>query len=498
MKNRILLVLIAIAGTVFSLAAQEEALVAENPEKDSLFILPDDPILEALDNLVKLSYFEKGIFIEDTAKLNVYNFPPDSIPWYDDRVFRERLAKLDAQTPFNLSYNDKVKAFIQLYAVRKKELTSRILGLSYLYFPMFEEELDRQDLPLEFKYLAVVESALNPVVKSRAGAMGLWQFMYHTGKLYHLNVTSYVDERKDPYKSTVAACEYFKFLYNIYGNWELVLAAYNCGPGNVNKAIRRSGGKKDYWDIYPFLPKETRGYVPAFIAVNYVMNYSSEHNLYPIQPKIISHEIDTVQVERQLSFEQLSSTLGIPVEDVEYLNPCYKKGIIPYSGKSQALCLPKEKVGLFLNNEQAIYTYVKAQADSAEKGLIAEEVRKVHIVKNGENIGSVAKKYDCTVADIKDWNGLRSARLRPGQKLTVYVLEKPSNPQKENNAVLTDNKPGKEEGQKYIYYTVREGDTLWDIAKNNGLTLTKIKELNSNINHKQLKPGTKIIVGLGG
>lgn len=492
------MVFAAIVGMAFSLPAQEEEVMADNPGKDSLLILPDDPILEALDNLVKLSYFEKGIFIADTAKLNVYNFPPDSIPWYDDQVFRERLAKLDAQTPFNLSFNDKVKAFIQLYAVRKKELTSRILGLSYLYFPMFEEELDRQDLPLEFKYLAVVESALNPAVKSRAGAMGLWQFMYHTGKIYHLNVTSYVDERKDPYKSTVAACEYFKFLYNIYGNWELVLAAYNCGPGNVNKAIRRSGGKKDYWDIYPFLPKETRGYVPAFIAVNYIMNYSSEHNLYPVQPKIISHEIDTVQVERQLSFEQLSSTLGIPVEDIEYLNPCYKKGIIPYSGKSQALCLPKEKVGIFLNNEQAIYSYIRAQEDSAEMGLIAEEVRKVHIVKSGENIGSLAKKYNCAVADIKDWNGLRSARLRPGQKLTVYVLEKPSEPQKANNPVKAENKPGSTEGPKYIYYTVRQGDTLWDIAQNKGITLTKLKELNSTLNHNQLKPGTKIIIGFGG
>lgn len=499
MKNQILLVFAVIVCLTCHLGAQDEnGAILFPPETDTVVILPDDPILEALDNLVKLSYFEKSNFIIDTSKLNIYNFAPDSVPWYNDKVFSERLAKLDAQTPFNLSYNEKVKAFINLYAVRKKELTSRILGLSYLYFPMFEEELDRNDLPLEFKYLAVVESALNPMVKSRAGAMGLWQFMYHTGKIYHLNVTSYMDERKDPYKSTVAACGYFKFLYNIYGNWELVLAAYNCGPGNVNKAIRRSGRKRDYWEIYPFLPKETRGYVPAFIAVNYIMNYSSEHNLYPVKPKIISHEIDTVQVERQLSFEQLSATLGIPVTDIEYLNPCYKKQVIPYFDKPQTLCLPKEKVGLFLNNEQAIYSYIKAKTDSMETGLIAEEVRKVHIVKKGENIGSVAKKYDCTVAEIKDWNGLRSARIRPGQKLTVFVLEKPANPQDENIAVTKEITPAKSDGQNYIYYTIQEGDTLWNIAKNNGVTLTKLKELNSKIDHDQLKPGTKIIIGIGG
>lgn len=486
------------------LLAQEEIMPV--PEKDTVVMMPDDPILEALDNLVKLSYFEKSNFIVDTLKLNVYNFPADSIPWYDEKVFRERLAKLDAQTPFNLTYNEKVKAFINLYAVRKKELTSRILGLSYLYFPMFEEELDKNDLPLEFKYLAVVESALNPTVKSRAGAMGLWQFMYHTGKIYHLNVTSYIDDRKDPYKSTAAACGYFKFLYNIYGNWELVLAAYNCGPGNVNKAIRRSGGKKDYWDIYPYLPKETRGYVPAFIAVNYVMNYSAEHNLYPLQPKIISHEIDTVHVERQLSFDQLSSTLGISIEDLEYLNPCYKKQIIPCSDKPQTLCLPKEKVSLFLNNEQTVYSFVRAQADSAANGLIAEEVRKVHIVKKGEDIGSVARKYDCTVADVKDWNGLRSARLRPGQKLTVFVLEKPAvksdtyeaNQPKQQNPSAKHSNPVKQEGQKYVYYTIQAGDTMWNIAKANGVSLDKLKELNSNINHNQLKPGTKIIIGIDG
>ncbi len=466
----------------------------DTKEKDSLVMMPDDPILEALDNLVKLSYFENVNFVADTSKLNVYHFPADSTPWYDDKIFKERLSRLDDQTPFNLTYNDKVKAFINLYAVRKKNLTSRILGLSYLYFPMFEEELDRNGLPLELKYLAVVESALNPLVKSRAGAMGLWQFMYHTGKLYGLNVTSYIDERKDPYKSTTAACEYFKFLYNIYGNWELVLAAYNCGPGNVNKAIRRSGGKKDYWDIFPYLPKETRGYVPAFIAVNYIMNYPSEHNLYPVQPKIISHEIDTVMVDRQLSFEQLSTTLGISPEDLESLNPGYKKHLIPHCEKPQILCLPKEKISLFLNNEQVIYGYLKTQEDSGENTVIAQEIRKVHIVKKGENIGSVADKYECTVADIKDWNGLRSARIRPGQKLTLFVLEK-SQVKNENTETKNENqnKPGNEQNEKT--YIVQQGDTLWLIAKNNSTTVSKLKELNASLDYDKLKPGTKLIVG---
>lgn len=497
MRTRIIFVMAVMAVLVFPLRAQEEEIMSENPEKDSVVILPDDPILEALDNLVKLSYFEKSNFVLDTSTLNVFNYPPDSVPWFDDQVFKNRMAKIDANSPFNLAYNEKVKAFINLYAVKKKNLTSRILGLSFLYFPMIEEELDRNDLPLELKYLAVVESALNPMVKSRAGAMGLWQFMYHTGKLYHLDVTSYVDERRDPYKSTVAACGYFKFLYNIYGNWELVLAAYNCGPGNVNKAIRRSGGKKDYWDLYPFLPKETRGYVPAFIAVNYVMNFAAEHNLYPLAPRIVSHEIDTVHVERELDFLQLSNALGISVEDIEYLNPCYKKQMVPYFDKPQALCLPKDKVALFLNNEQTIYSYINAKADSAEAGIVTQEVRKVHIVKKNENIGSVAKKYNCTVADLKDWNGLRSARIRPGQKLTVYVVENGSAVPAEITPTAVEKKSGGDD-RKNVYYTIQQGDTLWNIAKNNGVSLSRLKELNSNINHNRLTPGTKIIISTGG
>ncbi len=479
---------------VFPLFSQEEeSAIIEETANDSLTMQPDDPILEALDNLVQLSYFEKGNIAWDTLKLNIYNFPSDSVPWYDDKIFSDRLAKLDAQTPFNLTYNEKVKAFINLYAVRKKDLTSRIMGLSYLYFTMFEEELDRQDLPIEFKYLAVVESALNPAIKSRAGAMGLWQFMYHTGKIYHLNVTSYIDERKDPYKSTVAACGYFKFLYNIYGNWELVMAAYNCGPGNVNKAIRRSGGKKDYWEIYPYLPRETRGYVPAFIAVNYIMNYAAEHNIYPVQPKIISHEIDTVHVERQMSFEQLSATLGISVEDIAYLNPCYKKNVIPYFDKPQALCLPKDKVAMFLNNEQIVYNYIKAQQDSAAAGLIPVEIRKVHIVKRNENIGAVAKKYGCTVTEIKDWNGLRSARIHAGQRLEIYVMEKINATETTANS---ENTSIKEQNPKTEnFYIVQSGDTLWLIAKNNGTTVSKLKELNSDIDYDKLKPGAKIKIG---
>ncbi|MCU0370695.1 MAG: lytic transglycosylase domain-containing protein, partial [Bacteroidales bacterium] len=233
-------------------------------------ILNESITIGMLDSLTSIPYFQDYYFNTDTALLNVYNFPIGHVPVYPDSVYRTRIEKLDQETPLDLTYNQSVKSFIELYAVRKRLLTSKILGLKEVYFPLFEEYLDRYDIPLEMKYLAVVESALNPVAGSRVGAKGLWQFMYYTGKLYGLKVTSLVDDRFDPYLATDAACRHMVDLYAMFGDWNLVMAAYNSGAGNVKKAIRRAGGVYDYWAIWPFLPKETRGYVPAFIAVNYV------------------------------------------------------------------------------------------------------------------------------------------------------------------------------------------------------------------------------------
>lgn len=465
--------------------------------------LQDDPIAVMLDSLHSLNLFEKGITKNPFPKNNKYQFDADSIPKYDDMIYEARLAKLDAASPFKLEYNPTVKLYIDMYAVRKRNQVSRMMALSQIYFPMFEQMLDKYNLPLELKYLAITESALNPLAKSRSGAMGLWQFMYPTGKMYGLRVTSYMDERCDPYKSTAAACEYFKYLYGLFNDWEMVLAAYNCGPGNVMKAIRRSGGKKTYWEIRPYLPKETQGYVPAFIAVNYVMNHTAEHNLYPAVPKKSYLILDTVKVKRQMTFDQISSLLDVPIEDVQFLNPTYRKNTIPaHQEEPYTLTLPSDKIGLFIANEDSIYNFI-AQTHFSSSNVQTQEVRKTHVVKKGEYLSSIARKYSCTINDIKAWNNLKSNSVYPGKKLIVYVHEpkttiaaaKPEAP-KEN--LIAENAPTKTETTTsggYKYYTVKKGDSLYKIAQKNNTTIDEIKRLN-NLNIKyNLLPGQKLKVG---
>jgi len=470
------------------LNAQTTTEVVEvEPTPDSLLILPDDPVLIAIDSMEKARFFEAFPFVADTAKLNIYGFSSDSIPTYSSEVYKERLAKLDANSPFDLVYNERVEAFIKLYTVRKRGVSSRVLGTSHVYFPMFEEVLDQYDLPLEFKYLAVVESALNPKARSRAGATGLWQFMYPTGKVYGLKVSSYEDQRSDPYRSTVAACEYFTDLYEMFHDWDLVLAAYNCGQGRVARAIRRAGGQKDYWKLYPYLPRETRGYVPAFIAATYMMNYPAEHNLYPVSPKMTYFDFDSVHVQQHLTFDQLSEALHVPKEDLEFLNPSYKRGVIPFTGSPATLVLPKEKAGLFVLNEATIYERNKMVQEAAVAAApVVQERRKSHIVRSGEYLGVIANKYGCSVNNIKDWNGLRSSRIQPGQRLIVYVSDAPSKPAKKLDVETEGN---------YKYYRIQRGDTLWDIAKAQGISISRLRALNKNLNAKSLKPGTKIVVG---
>jgi membrane-bound lytic murein transglycosylase D len=279
-------------------------------------------------------------------------------------------------------------------------------------------------MPYELKYLAIVESALNPTAGSRAGAKGLWQFMYTTGKLYGLQSNSLVDDRFDPYKATDAAARHLKDLYDIYGTWELALAAYNSGPGNVNRAIRKAGGVKDYWAVWPFLPRETRGYVPGFIAVNYVFNYAAEHNIYPLHPRILYFGIDTVTVRDVLSFDQIAEFMQIDYNDLEFLNPAYKEGIIPSTKeKTYKLRLPRDKVGFFIDNEDSLYNFKSSKGLERDK-LLAQikkaKERSIHIVRNGENLGLIAKKYNTSVSKIKAWNGLKSSRIYPRQKLIVY------------------------------------------------------------------------------
>lgn len=471
------------------LAAGSAGLYAQNGanavKKDTIQ-LQDDPIAASLDSLSHLNFFEKGY---DVVKSPNYHFSQDSVPWYSDAVFADRFAKLDANTPFDLQYNDVVKQYIALYA-RKKQMTSRILALSKLYFPLIEQILDKYKMPLELKYLAVVESALNPTACSRTGARGLWQFMYTTGKLYNLQVTSYMDERNDPIRSTIAACEFLKFLHDMFGDWQLAIAAYNCGPMEVSKAIRRSGGKKNFWEIRRYLPRETEGYVPAFIAVNYIMNYATAHNIYPSIPNETYFDVDTVTVHHELTFTQISNYLNIPLDEVTYLNPCYKLGVVPYSNDGcYTVCLPISMVGKFVTNEEAIYNMAKKDTLTSQQILAMEENSsqvEYHRVRAGEHLSTIANRYHCTVRELKEWNGLQSANVKPGQHLMVYVSRhnRPS-----TYTASSAKKPAKSNNGVYV---VQNGDTLWHISQATGISIAQLKKLNHLSEASKLAPGTKI------
>lgn len=480
-----------------------------------VFDFKDDPVAAALDSLFTLKIFDNTSSRQFKKSVgNKYNFAPDSVPRYSDLIYEARMAKLNAKSPIKLEYNDEVRKYIELYAVRKREQVSRMLGLAELYFPLFEEMLDKYDLPLELKYLAIVESALNPQAKSRSGAMGLWQFMYGTGKFMNLNITSYVDERCDPYRSTEAACQYLKMLYGMFGDWHLALAAYNAGPGTINKAIRRSGGKTNYWELRPYLPAETNGYVPAFIAVNYVMSHAAEHNLYLTPPKYYHNDLDTVRIKSTVTFQQLSQALNISVEEIAFLNPEFKRGIIPYTGGDvyYTLRLPKPHIGLFVSNENAIYSMNQQLANTNETSvnpvITRQEVKKIHNVKKGEHLSIIARKYNVSVKEIKEWNRLKSNALYKGQKLIIYTEEQTASKQPDNilsakpssnqNAENKTNSSTGEKG-KVIYYTVKAGDTLWNISKRyDGVTVKDIMKWNNLTPKSSIKAGDKIKIIING
>lgn len=423
---------------------------------------------------------------------------------FHDSVYIKKLHNLPSE--MELSFNSVVKNYIEMYAVRKREQVSYMLALGDYYFPMFEQALDRHGLPLELKYLPVIESALNPVAVSRVGATGLWQFMLRTGKGYGLEVNSLVDERRDPYKSTDAAVRYLKDLYAIYGDWNLVIAAYNCGPGNVNKAIARSGGKRDYWEIYYRLPRETRGYVPAFIAANYIMNYYADHNICPAHSSSLTAALDTVQVNERIHLEQIAGVLDIPLGELQRLNPQFKRDVIPGDFRAHALVLPTEKMYAFIDKNDTIINYDKERyfthrantdgfLDGSVSSVSGNTTNVYYRVKKGDNLSTIARRHGTTVDLIKSWNGLSSNRLNIGKQLIVgkKAVAPQATTEKQLAQAVTDNPDGKTQTVNQ-YYRVRKGDTLGDIARKNGIQVAQLQSWNG-LNSSRIGIGDQLIIG---
>lgn len=543
----------------FSARAEEKKNDIPEPPVEKIWELAsDDPIVAMLDSLAMLTVFQNLERRIDTTVL-FGKFPPGFVPQYDDSIYRARMEGLNAYSPIDFVFNAYVKTYINLYANRRRELTERVLGLAELYFPLFEEQLDKYDLPLELKYLAVIESALNPIARSRVGATGLWQFMYGTGKMYGLQVNSLVDDRSDIYKSTVAACEHFADLYKIYKDWNLVLCAYNAGPGNVNRAIRRAGGVRDFWAIRHFLPRETQNYVPAFMAVTYVMEHAADHNLYP-NPPIYSHlDVDTLKVTQQLSLRTVSQFLDIPIDHLRYLNPSFRQNIIPHNPSTPySLRIPRDYTGLFIANADTIYNH-KTPEEIRQAELAAQmSETTIHVVRSGEVLGSIARRYGTSVGEIQRLNNIRGTLIRPGQRLivraparpattvastnanthvvrrgetlgviagryrvsvgqlrqwnnisgtTIYagqnlIVRQPENFAGQEQSATTEPDPeelaqDKEETDGYIWYIIQQGDTLYDIAeKHEDLSIEELKELNDNLSSSPLVPGQRIIIGI--
>jgi len=448
-------------------------------EVDSVDLLPDSVFVESevmkmFESLGNIPYFGDDYLQLDSTGMNIYGYGFDEVPVFDDSIYNLRIERLASQTTIPLVFNAHVKRFIELYAVQRRKLTSRMLGLAHVYFPLFEEKLDKYNMPLELKYLAMIESALNPTAGSRVGAKGLWQFMYGTGKLYGLESNTLVEDRFDPLKATEAACRCMLDLYNKYKDWFLVLAAYNAGPGNVNKAIVRAGGIMNYWAIWPYLPRETQGYVPSFIAVNYVVNYAAEHNLYPLNPGLLMSGTDTVWVRDVLSFTQLSESIGVPMEDLKTFNPQYLKEIVPATDSTPyVLRMPTQYALQFVEKEKEIYAYKTQEMLDKEKVLKeVKEVsnRTVHTVKKGETLASIAKKYHISVSNLKKWNNLKKDTIKVGQRLTVYPP---------GGSTTSSSKSSAKGSSSPKYHVVQSGETLHSIAQKYNTTVANLKKWNN-------------------
>ncbi|MBC7748658.1 MAG: LysM peptidoglycan-binding domain-containing protein, partial [Methylotenera sp.] len=468
-----------------------------------------------------------SLWMKELTNLDLYNSISDDIKNVniDEKIeyelstelLKERLAAMDAKSPFNIEYNQGLENIIKSFLKYRKKSFERLMAVSEYYFPVFEEALAKQNVPLEIKYLAVVESALNPKAVSKMGATGLWQFMYQTGKQYGLKIDSYVDERSDPLKASEAAAQYMTNMYRIFGDWDLVLASYNSGPGNVSKAIRRSGGQQNYWNIRKNLPKETQGYVPAFLATMYIYEYHKEHGIVPNRATVQHFATDTIMIKKQMTFKQISDLLDVPVVQLQVLNPSYKLNVIPfYHDQNHFLRLPQEKIAVFASNEDQIYAYTQHELEKRERPYqTSKAVVKntpntfsqsstagrtgYYKVKRGDNLTSIASKYGVSISELKKWNNLNSNALAYGKNLKIStgqpLIKSTTAEPKENNSILksqmvvaAETKNNKEEKvnsasstsatEEVKPYLVQKGDNLGSIATKYDVTVANLQTWN--------------------
>jgi len=459
-------------------------------------------MIETIEQSLMMFYAEEAPNGNIDSVREALNFEANAAPTYSDAVYCDRLDKLNQMSPFHLDCNETTLSTIKFFVDKRRGFARIVLGRSELYFEMFEEKLAKHGLPVELKYLAVIESGLRPQVKSRAGALGLWQFMYRTGRMFGLEENSYVDERMDPDKATEAACQYLKQLYGMYDDWNLALAAYNAGPGNVNKAIRRSGNKKTYWEVRPFLPSETQGYVPNFIAAAYLLTYYAEHNIVPQEATVKYNQLDTMCLKSGVHMETIADLLTISLEDIQTLNPIYKRSYIP-KGVSTPYCvmLPLDQIGKLVSLEDSLYalefekystgaattnTTANTPTDPTPNTTAADEgTYAYHKVQSGETLSTIASKYGTTISELQRVNGLSSTKIYVGQRLKVKGT---------GNTQTTPTTHTNTQTATKSYYTVRSGDTFGNIAQRHGTSITSLRRLNPGINIDRLSVGQKIRV----
>lgn len=462
-----------------------------------------DDLASCVDSLWLKELTDLDLYNNLSQDIQTINFDEQVDYELPTEVLKARLQEMDEKSPFHIEYNPGLENIIKSFLKNRKRAFERLMAISEYYFPLFEEALDKQNVPLEIKYLAVVESALNPKAVSRVGATGLWQFMYQTGKQYGLKIDSYVDERSDPLKASEAAAQYMKNMYAIFGDWDLVLASYNSGPGNVAKAIRRSGGQQNYWNIRKNLPKETQGYVPAFLATMYIYEYHKEHGIKPERAPIKHFATDTVMIKKQISFKQISDLIDIPIAQLQILNPSFKLNIVPsYKDQAHYLRLPQDKMAVFTSNESKIYAYVDREANLREKPFqivrpivpqdsintlqrLAQAKVRYYRVKRGDNLTTIAQKYDVAIEDLKKWNNIKGNKVAYGKNLRIngtdveQKLSAVAKVELDKKEVIKDSLGSKMDS----FYVVQKGDNLSAIAKKFNISVADLQEWNKLTNN---------------